>query len=83
MMKIHSFNKSDRIIYAYNNFTILTLSFVLENKTKLDSFKMQHMDRFWSKYFTNVLQPTQEEITMFNLEFGDMVFEKMMRGEAL
>ena len=83
MMKIHSFEKSGRIIYTYSNFNILTISFVLENKNKLDSFKMQHIDKFWSKYFTNVLQPTQEEITMFNLEFGDMVFEKMMRGEAL
>ena len=83
-MKIRSFNMPDRIIYTYNNrFTILTISFVLENKTKLDSFKMQRIDKFWSKYFTNVLQPTPEEITMFNLEFGDEVLEKMMRGEAL
>ena len=83
MMKIHSFEKSGRIIYTYSNFNILTISFVLENKTKLDSFKMQHIDKFWSKYFTNVLQPTSEEVTMFNIEFGDMVFEKMMRGDPL
>lgn len=82
-MKIRSFNISDRTIYTYNRFTILTISFVLENKTKLDSFKMHHIDKFWSKYFTNVLQPTPEEITMFNLEFGDTVFEKMMRGDPL
>ena len=82
-MKIRYFNISGRIFYTYNSFNILTISFVLENKTKLDSFKMQHIDKFWSKYFTNVLQPTPEEITMFNLEFGDTVFEKMMRGEAL
>jgi len=34
-------------------------------------------------FFENVLQPTLEEITMFNLEFGDEIFEKMMRGESL
>ena len=83
MMKIRSFEISGRIIYTYSNFTILTISFVLENKTKLDSFKMIRMDKFWYKYFTNVLQPTSEEVTMFNIEFGDMVFEKMMRGDPL
>ena len=83
MMKIRSFEISGGIIYTYSNFTILTISFVLENKTKLDSFKMKRMDKFWSKYFTNVLQPTSEEVTMFNIEFGDMVFEKMMRGDPL
>ncbi len=82
-MKIHSFNKSGRIIYTYNNFTILTISFVLENKTKLDSFKMQHIDQFWSKYFTNVLQPTPEELVMFDIEFGDGVLERMMKGDPL
>lgn len=82
-MKICYFNISDRIFYTYNRFGILTISFVLEDKTKLDSFKIHQIDKFWSKYFTNVLQPTPEEITMFNLEFGDTVFEKMMRGEAL
>ena len=70
---------SGRIIYTYNRFNILTISFVLENKTKLDSFKMQHIDKFWSKYFTNVLQPTPEEITMFNLEFGEESTEAYLK----
>ena len=63
--------------------TIFTLIFTDKDMLIVKELRYNNVDWFWSKYFTNVLQPTPEELTMFNLEFGDMVFEKMMRGEAL